>query len=158
MKMTDETTDLIRSLAHGLHPPALDAVGLYQAFTDYCQRVTRQSGVNIHFIGKDIPQLPEFIKISLYRVLQEALNNALKHAQAKNIEISLGSEKGSVNLYIHDDGRGFNKEPAMAMSQGIGLKGIYNRIEALGGNMKIISSHNKGTTLVAKIPWKDAGS
>ena len=145
---------LIRSLAHGLNPPAIDAVGLNQAFADYCQRVTRQSGIKVHYSGKDIPHLPDFIKISLYRVLQEALNNVFKHAQASNIEVSLGSEKGMVNLYVHDDGRGFPQAPDVAISHGFGLKGIYNRIEALGGNMKIISNQTKGTTLLAKIPWK----
>jgi signal transduction histidine kinase len=155
MKMTDETMDLIRSLAHGLHPPALDAVGLHQAFTDYCQRATRQSGVKIHYSGKDIPHLPDYIKISFYRVLQEALNNIFKHAQASNIEVILGIEREIITLYVHDNGHGFTQAPELAMSQGIGLKGIINRIEALGGYIKIISSQAKGTTLVAKIPWKD---
>ena len=105
--------------------------------------------------SEDLPELPDFIKVSLYRVLQEALTNVQKHTQASNIDITLGLEKGAVNLYIHDNGRGFQQEPAVAMSHGIGLKGIFNRVEALGGSIKIITNNTKGTALVVKIPWRE---
>jgi signal transduction histidine kinase len=153
--ITECTMDQLRSLAHNLRPPALDTVGLNQTLHDYCQRVARQSDLHVTYQGLDVPDLPGHCQISLYRVLQEALTNVIKHAEARRVQVRLRQEDGATVLDVQDDGRGFNQDPAPGENQveGIGLLGIKERMEALGGKVEIETQPEKGTRLVAQMPF-----
>ena len=154
--LTEMTMEKIRLLAHNLRPPALDAVGLSQAMEDLCRKISRQARLKIDFSGSDVANLPDYIKISLYRVLQEALTNVMKHAQASVVIINLQDESNKIILTISDNGKGFSKNNLSdeLTRKGIGLLGMQERIEALGGKLEVSTQPAKGTTLLIEIPWE----
>jgi PAS domain S-box-containing protein len=153
--LTETTIDQIRTLAHDLRPPALDAVGLDQASSDYCQRVARQSAMIIDYQGISLPNLPSHYQISFYRVLQEALTNVIKHANASRVSVQFMQENGLLTLKVQDDGQGFlpQMDTLEGDRNGIGLVGIQERMEALGGQLRIVAPPNQGTALVVDVPW-----
>jgi len=150
-----QTMDRLRMLAHHLRPPALDTLGLHQALEDYCHKTARQTGLHIQYAGDDIPALPSEIAITLYRVAQEALTNTIKHARARRIAVTLKTLPHMVRLFVLDDGAGFNPQADAQQREGIGLLGMEERIEALGGRMTLVSQKDKGTALLAEIPWRN---
>ena len=154
INLTETTMDRLRSLAHNLRPPALDALGLDQTLGDYCQRIARQSGIRVAYNCVDLPSLPEHFQISLFRVLQEALTNIIKHAEAGHVDVFLHQEQGMVVLEVRDDGVGFDPSSVLkGKDRGIGLQGIEERMEALGGSVKISSQPGQGTRLLAEVPF-----
>ena len=118
---------------------------------DYCVETTEHTGLKIDYQGVEVNDLPEEIGISLFRILQEALTNVLKHARASKVKVNLNNMDSGVLLSIKDNGRGM-AEPAV--SNGIGLLGIRERVDLLGGNFKINTQPGIGTQLVISIPWE----
>lgn len=156
-RLTEEIMDRLRTLAHDLRPPGLDTVGLNQALNDYCQRVSRQTGLVVNYQGPEVVGLPAHIQTSLYRMAQEALTNILKHAQAQMVDVKLEFDAEQVSLEIKDNGCGFDlpPDPEIRMVGGIGLLGIHDRMEAIGGVFKVDSEPGKGTRLSARIPLQE---
>jgi signal transduction histidine kinase len=156
IELTSDSMDRIRSLAHDLRPPALDAVGLNQAVKDLCQRITHQVALDIDYLGMDFKNLPSHYGISLYRVIQEALNNTIKHAHATDATIRLSMRGDTIVLKMTDSGIGFDPKKLMSKDQptGLGLQSISERIEALGGSVEISSHLGQGTTLLVQVPWR----
>ena len=154
--LTSDTMDRIRSLAHDLRPPALDTVGFNQAVKDLCQRITHQTGMNIDYRGTNLQGLPAHYEISLYRVLQESLNNAIKHAQASYASISLSTNDDKLIMKVTDNGVGFDPQKVLSKNQstGLGLRNITERIEALGGTFELASQPGEGTSLIVQVPWR----
>ncbi len=149
------TMGRIRLLAHDLRPPALDAVGLHGVLDDYCYNYGEHTQLNIDYAGVDVPGLPAEVSIGLYRFVQEALANVAKHARAASVRVELRDEAQAVILSVEDDGRGFDQpdgRPTTLPGNGIGLIGMRERIEALGGRLEIISNPGQGTRLIAHIP------
>jgi len=156
ISLLSDAMERIRSIAHDLHPPALDAVGLDQALDDYCQRIGRQTGMRIDYMGTNLPNLPEHYGISIYRIVQEALNNAIKHAKASYATVRLSTKDNDIFLKITDNGVGFdpNMQAPGDSKKGLGLQSISERIEALGGTLNIYSQPGRGTTLFVEVPWR----
>jgi signal transduction histidine kinase len=152
--ITETIMSKLRSLAHDLRPPAIDTVGLSQALQDHCRKISRQTKLDVCFSAIAAANLPKHIQLSLYRVVQEALTNAIKHANASRIDISLESDAEYATLSVEDDGCGFNlpRELTPDSMGGIGLLGIEDRIEAIGGSLTISTQPGKGTSLFVKIP------
>jgi len=146
----DQTMDEIRTLAHSLRPPVLDVGGIHLSLKDYCQEFTQRTGLPVHYQGEEIPFLPDEIGISLFRFVQEALTNILKHAHATNIKIKLEYHNQQIRLSVSDNGRGM-VDPSQ--SDGVGLLGIEERLKLLGGELQIHSREGGGARLVARIPW-----
>jgi signal transduction histidine kinase len=99
--------------------------------------------------------LPEAVNICLYRFLQEALTNVAKHARAKQVCVALRYDTDEVTLSVEDDGRGFDAQARLSVSgwpMGIGLLGMQERVESLGGRLAIESQPDQGTRLVAHLP------
>ena len=99
--------------------------------------------------------LPEAVNTCLYRFLQEALTNVTKHACANRVRVTLRCDAETVSLSVDDDGRGFDMQARLSTSgwpMGIGLLGMQERLESLGGRLEIESWHGQGTRLVALIP------
>jgi signal transduction histidine kinase len=144
----------IRRLARDLRPPVLDALGLKVAMQTYCTEFTRRTHLPVIFEA-DTPliQFPDIYNITLYRVLQEALTNIVKHAQASQVWVDLSVEEDSVNLTIQDNGIGFSEEKPR--SNGIGLTGLHERITIAGGLLNINSTPKHGTILSAQFPLSD---
>ena len=143
----------IRSIARDLRPPVLDALGLKVAMQTYCTEFTRRTHLPVIFesdADASLPELPDTYNLTLYRTLQEALTNVIKHAQASQVWVDLDLEDDQITLTIQDNGIGFGgKKPA---SNGIGLAGLRERITIAGGTLTVNSRPKRGTILSAQFP------
>jgi PAS domain S-box-containing protein len=148
--LTETTMEQIRLLAYGLRPPALDAVGLNYTLAGLCRDFAMRTQLSIDYAGAELPVLPEAANICVYRFLQEALTNVAKHAHANQVWVALRCDTETVSLSVEDDGQGF--EVQARTSAGIGLLGMQERIELLGGRLEIESRPGQGTCLIAHIP------
>jgi signal transduction histidine kinase len=141
----------IRRLARDLRPPVLDALGLRVAMQTYCTEFTRRTHLPVIFESDDpLPELPDAYKTTLYRTLQEALTNVVKHAQASQVWVDLSREDDLINLTVQDNGIGLDEETSP--SKGIGLAGLRERITVAGGRLNISSAQKRGTVLSAQFP------
>lgn len=142
-RLADRTMEHLRILAHGLRPPALDAVGLNYTLEDLCRNFSARTGLSIDYCGSDyLSTLSEEATISLYRFLQEALTNVAKHAMADNVRVTLNTDGKTASLVVEDDGQGFDMHCVRidsTRSAGKGLLGMKERIELLGGQLEIHS-------------------
>lgn len=152
--LTDSTLERLRQIAQDLRPPALDMVGLSPTMENYCRHFAIRSHLVVHFASTELPELSDTVNICLYRVLQEALTNVAKHAEAKQIWVSLHYEGQRIRLSVEDDGHGFLSEPDGEHNKGIGLLGMQERVELVGGSLEIVPREQQGTRLVAVVPWK----
>ena len=154
MRITDSSMQLMRDLSHRLRPSILEVGGIHISLEDLCQDVSGKTNLNIDYQGQEIPGLPNEIAISLYRVVQESLTNTLKYANADKVQIKLKYLKGRIQLSVRDNGSGM-KDTNM---KGTGLLGLQERMNLLGGELKIESPSGGGVHLIASVPWiKDAG-
>lgn len=145
----------IRRLARDLRPPVLDALGLKVAMQTYCTEFTRRTHLPVIFeADASLPELQDTYNITLYRALQEALTNVVKHAQASRVWVDLSREEDMVNLTVQDNGIGFSEEKSGA--NGIGLAGLHERITIAGGTLNINSTPKHGTILTAQFPLVNA--
>ncbi len=148
----DQTYDIfikIRGMAQDLRPPILDALGLKVSMQTYCTEFTRRTHLPISFeVDESLPVLPDIYNITLYRVLQEALSNIVKHAHASHVWVELSSEENSITLIVQDNGLGFKTEEVR--SNGMGLSSMRERVTIAGGNVSISSDQRHGTILTAQ--------
>lgn len=148
--LIDQTVERIRLLAQSLRPPVLEVGGLNMSLDDFCQEFAARTRLHVNYRGQEIPYLPDAIGISLFRFVQEALTNILKHAQATQVEVTMEYRKNEIKLSVADNGRGMEE---FSHSSGIGLLGIDERLKLLEGNLSIHSRRGGGTKLVARVPW-----
>lgn len=149
-------TDVGR-LARGLHPSVLDDMGLVAAVRRYVAEYTGLHGmkVSVNADAQVLSQrLPSALEVTLYRVVQEALTNAARHAHAKCIEIVIRGEETAVELNVRDDGSGFDPNALVrsAARGRLGLIGMRERIALLGGSMSLDSRPGAGTTVAVRVP------
>ena len=140
----------VRRLAVELRPKALDDFGLVPALERLAETFAEQTDVDVHLqaaLGED--RLPAEIETALYRIVQEALTNVVKHAQANTVSVVLDQE-GRGRGVVEDDGRGF--DPAQAREEGLGLVGMHERIALLDGRVTVESTERDGTTVVVEVP------
>jgi signal transduction histidine kinase len=141
----------VRRLAVELRPTALDDFGLVPALERLAESFGEQSGTPVDLearLGEE--RLPREVETTLYRIVQEALTNIVKHADASHVSITLTRKDGSVVAVVEDDGRGF--DPAAVGSDGLGLVGMQERAALLDGHIRIEAAPDSGTTLVAEVP------
>lgn len=141
----------MRLLIFELHPPVLEKEGLVTAVQTRLETVEARSGLRttLHVEGEEI-RLPLSIEEELYRIVQEALNNAVKHANAQEVTVEFQYEDKRFTLEVRDDGGGF--DPAVArQSGGVGLRGIEERVERIGGRFALESAAEKGTALKIEV-------
>lgn len=144
----------LRQMAVDLRPPALDDLGLVAAIEKYLHSLTIHN-IKIAFTASDQQlELPDSVVLALYRILQEAMTNIIRHADATVVEVSLVDETGQVRLIISDNGCGFSdKSLEYARRQNrLGLYGIQERVELLNGSLDIQSTVGTGTKIVIIIP------
>lgn len=151
----------LRRISHGLHSAVLDTLGLTAALERQAEEFSALRGISVktQFVGIDSGnRLPVAVETTLYRVLQEALTNAAKHAKPTEISVVISRLKNQVRLFIEDDGVGmprrFNRlaPGESADPRGLGLVGIEERVALLGGTVRIDWARSEGTALVVEIP------
>ena len=146
-----ETSVKIRQLAQAMRPPVLDTLGLRDAMRTFCAEFSRRTGLPVTFeADESLPSLSDVYNITLYRVLQEALNNVSKHAQASQAWTDLTVENTTITLVVQDNGHGF--DPEKDQSKGIGLAGLRERLTIAGGFFKVSSNPVRGTIVMAQLP------
>ncbi|QEL16805.1 PAS domain-containing sensor histidine kinase [Limnoglobus roseus] len=150
--LTDRIGRQVHHLALELRPTALDDLGLHAALANYAEGWSERAGVEVDFQGPgpDAPRLPPPIETALYRVIQEALTNVLKHAAALRVSVVLRRSAGQATALIEDDGRGFDADSVAPHR--LGVLGMRERAELVGGTLTVESSRGRGTTVIARIP------
>jgi signal transduction histidine kinase len=136
----------LRNVSHDLRPTVLDNLGLVPALEFLADRVAKRT-------GNTSTRLPDAVETALYRIVQEALNNAVKHAHASSIKIDLLHTPSRVACSVCDDGLGFDAHRQQAVP-GLGLNGIRDRLNALGGTFLLTTEPLRGTTIQADIPLR----
>ncbi|MDI1241020.1 MAG: sensor histidine kinase [bacterium] len=142
-------------LAWELRPVSLDKDGLRSSVENFVEAWGKNYGVETEFYSPEaFPRFEPEVELNLYRIVQEALNNSLKHASAKRVSVSMVMVDNSIRIAVEDDGRGFDPNDAIHQSfgGGQGLSGMYERASLIGGKLEIDSSPDTGTTVYATIP------
>lgn len=159
-EMIKEIAGRMKSIALRLRPPALDVLGLASVLREYFAQCTHVNPIKINFIEntKDV-KLDENIEITLYRIVQEAITNVLKHSDASLVEVELILESRRLKLQIRDNGKGFDAEEYQRHFDidKMGLRGIKERVDILNGILEIQSSPAKGTKLNIILPLGEEG-
>ena len=149
-----EIADGVRSLSHGLHPPNLEFLGLAAAARSLCKEYSRRHNVEVEFHADELPNdLGREVSLCLFRVLQEALQNASKHSGASQYFVSLVNDRGEVRLCVSDPGRGFDLDQVMKR-RGVGLASMKERLKMVNGELRIESRPQSGTTVNARVRVK----
>lgn len=155
-QLLDDTGERLRHLSHELRPTILDDLGLRAALVFLTQGVAQRSGVKATVVGEMRGRPPPGVELAVYRVTQEALNNAVRHAKGLTaLMIHLGRQRGELKCTIQNDGAGFDVEAVMNDRQrtGLGLLGMRERIHSIGGSVQIRSTPEDGTAVEIRIPW-----
>lgn len=146
----------LRSMARTLRPLELDTVGLRAALEQLCAEFADETRIAIIFDGTELPFLPETVTLAFYRLAQEALINACKHAQTTLVRMSLTFDETVITLEISDDGQGFSADGPIENpidAPGPRLFGLMARFEQINGRLCIHTQPDQGTTLTAQVPW-----
>jgi PAS domain S-box-containing protein len=151
-KQASELAADIQSLSHELHSTRLEYLGPVAAMRGHCQELGEQTKVKVDFKTEGLPRpLPPEISLCLFRVMQEALRNALKHSGARHVEVGLWQTPEEVHLSVSDRGVGFDSEAAK-MGRGLGLVSMEERLKLHKGMLSIESQPKQGTTIHARVP------
>ena len=147
----------VRNIAYGLRPPTLDSLGLVRTALMYCDDLSERHKIPIDFrsAGLDRGRLDHDLEIHLFRILQEALANGLRHAGASRIEVRLVRTHPDILLRVEDDGSGFDvagRSEASVEEKRMGMRSMQERAEILGGDFRIESGKGEGTRVFVKIP------
>ena len=141
-------------ISHQLHSSKLQLLGLAQAVRGLCDDFSKQYAVNIDYSCTGVPpHLDSAVSLSLFRVAQEALHNAARHSHAQHVRVRLRGNTAQLRLSIHDDGRGFDVDTALA-GEGLGLISMTERLRLVGGAVSIRSDPSYGTRVVARVPLR----
>ncbi|MCY1021553.1 ligand-binding sensor domain-containing protein [Pyxidicoccus sp. MSG2] len=155
ISLIDRLIGQVRSLSLDLRPPQLDELGLVAALENYLAGVAQRSAVELVFTSaSSLPSLGVERDIVIFRVIQEAITNALRHARARRLEVRLESAGQAIRLEVRDDGRGFAAEEVLAGGApgSFGLFGMQERVRDLGGRFEVTSRLAEGTRVVAEVP------
>jgi PAS domain S-box-containing protein len=154
---SDIATD-VQSLSHELHSSKIEYLGIATALRAFCHEFSGQQNVEIVFTHGDIPRaLPQEISLCLFRVSQEALQNALKHSGVRRFDVELNNSSNEIQLVVRDAGSGFNRDEALK-THGLGLISMAERLKLVGGRLSIESQPHCGTTVFASVPLSKAAS
>ncbi len=147
-ELVESSVAMVRHMALLLRPSMLDDLGLAAALRWQADQISKSTGVQIEMVDALPHELPEEHKLCIFRVVQEALNNVCRHARASSVEIALLADEEKISVLIRDDGRGFRVRPA----GGLGLIGMQERVESLGGALTVNSEPGKGASIEACLP------
>ena len=147
-------SDEARRLSHELHPAALEHCGIVTALEMQCREFSEGSGVDVALTARDVDDaVAREISSALYRITQEAVRNAVKHAHARRVRVYLTRDAaGTLHLAIADDGRGFDLEKTRSSGTGVGLTSIAERVRQIGGEFEVRSVPGEGSRIEVSVP------
>lgn len=152
----DKIIDDVRRLSQDLRPPSLDRLGLLPALEWLASDVSKRSGINVQVMVRGVSRrLPQEVELVFFRIAQEALRNTLKHSGATDAEVNVEFGQKSVGITVKDNGRGFHIQETTGdlVKQGrLGMAGMQERVQLIGGKLKISSKPGKGTTVSFDAP------
>ena len=153
-RLLKEIEEQLRRYSHELRPTILDDLGLIPAIRHLADAVSKRTNLAIQVFAEHSFRLAPAVEIGLYRVVQEALNNAAKHSKATSVSVRLRAERSMLHCRIEDNGVGFDSRSAAVPGgkKGLGLIGMRERVNALGGRLQIDSSARSGTRILVHIP------
>jgi len=155
-KRTSQAIKGIKNISHELMPGILDVLGLLPSLQELFNEFRDHTDIKIDFFNRNVPKrFGQEKELAIYRIVQEALNNIIKHAEAKNVYVNLLKKGNVLSLSVEDNGVGFDQDKAMKISKGKGSLGLVimqERAMQLDGELTIESSLGKGTHLLAEIP------
>jgi len=148
-----EVENQLRRFSHELRPTILDDLGWIPAIQFLAEGISKRAKLAIHVRSSVSHRLPSSTETALYRVVQEALTNTVKHANARNVWIEAWSEKSVVFCSVRDDGAGFEADRVSAAPKrkGLGMIAMHERVSAIGGTLRIESGPRKGTELLIQV-------
>jgi signal transduction histidine kinase len=157
-RMVEKSVDIVHRFARELRPMVLDDLGLIPALQTFMKTFTKRTGLHIHFTtftSGRIKQLNNSTRTVLYRVAQEALTNVQRHAKASRVEVNLQKLPRAVGVTIKDNGKSFEVARVLHAKKNkrLGLLGMRERVEMVGGHLRVESAPGKGTTICAEIPF-----
>jgi signal transduction histidine kinase len=144
----------LQRMVYGLHPPQLDELGLMAALRWYAQEVNERADLNVTVTGSgNVEQIPDEVRLVLFRIAQEAITNTIRHAQASQVDVNVDVSQSEVSLVISDNGKGFNVDAVLGGSElnCLGLLGMIERATLIGGDCRILSSPGHGVTIEARV-------
>lgn len=160
-ELVADALEEVRSLSHTMHPRVLDDLGLAAALEWLARQTRAQEVFDVRVLANsDSSLIPPEVGSVLYRVAQEALRNAARHAEARHVELRVRHDATSATLEVTDDGRGFDVKRAEERRPGMGLFSMRERVALVNGTLTVTSAPARGTRVVATIPletWKDEG-
>jgi len=148
MDMLDSSIKEMRRVAHNMMPEALVKFGLDTALKDFCNDINQSGALKVNYqsIGLETATIDQTTGITIYRIVQELLNNTMKHAAAKNAIVQVSNTDGLVSVTVEDDGKGFDVK-ILNKAKGIGWNNIQNRVEFLKGKLDVNTEPGKGTSV-----------
>jgi signal transduction histidine kinase len=147
--LAEKTVNEVRDLALLLRPSMLDDFGLIPALNWHAREMTKRTGLNVVVAAdEEADDLPDDHKTCIYRLVQEAVNNCAKHANARTVEVTVKREGTRVLFSVRDDGSGFDTR----FVRGLGLLGMEERVRRLGGHLQLNSQLGRGTSIIAELP------
>jgi PAS domain S-box-containing protein len=151
-KQTSEIVVAVQALSHELHSPRLLHLGVVAAMRGFCAEFSEQKNVEVAFGHRAVPaSVPPDVALCLFRVLQEALRNAMRHSQVRQVDVHLRGTGDALYLTVHDQGVGFDVAAA-GRGPGLGLTSMKERLTLVGGDLFVKSQPAHGTTLRARVP------
>jgi|AntRauTorckE5430_2_1112549.scaffolds.fasta_scaffold02401_4 signal transduction histidine kinase len=153
LTILDEMIQNTRRITHDLLPPTLAKFGFHAAAEDLCERIDHSGAIKVYFTTNTEDRFDPKGEIALYRVLQELLNNTIKHAGAKTVRIEMDGGREALHLFYQDDGKGFDL--ATTKSKGLGLRNIESRVTLVGGSIRSDSAPGAGLKVTIVLPLVD---
>ncbi len=153
IKLLEQTLNYVRNQIVALRPPSLDNIGLVEVVREMVRELSTRTGLDIKIKEKGFSQrLPADLETALYRCIQEALTNVVRHAGATRVELELLKKPGMLTAIIKDNGKGFDPARLNIFSKGLGLAGMWERVNLLGGELQIDAVPGKGVRISIAIP------
>ena len=151
-QLIDQALQEVRTLAYVLHPPVLEEFGLVGALKDFALGVSRRSSIRVSVCADEYTgRLPRNTELTLFRVVQESVSNAVRHSNTREISIRLARDSQEVRVEIQDSGRGFSVPLELSRSAGVGIAAMHERVAMVGGMLNI-ESEAEGVTVLASVP------
>ncbi len=155
-EVASEVSSYLHNMSHQLHPSKLDLLGLVATVGSYCRELSAQQDLNIEFFHHNVSALiPKNVMLCLFRIVQEALRNVVKHSGASAAKIELSGDGEQIDLCISDNGVGFDPDSAAAQA-GLGLISMRERLRLVGGHLSVESQPSHGSRIRVRVPLPTA--